>query len=330
MAYRRREFTFGIYPGGLVGDEHGLVHPVRPDDPVRVAEALDLLQGAEPGFRVRVYRSFAATVPAPPQTPDGWEAYLRRPGRRVDLVVQFREPTGSLAGWEAYVRGQVRELGDRLGSVQVCEEPNADLPVLDGSIPNVLAALVAGVVAAKDEVRALGLDATVGFNAVPAFGPDATFWPDLGRLVDDRFLDALDYVGLDCFPDVFRPVPAERLAEVTGWLLDTFRHTDLPKAGIPADVPIRICENGWPTGPGRPEEAQARVLETVVRTVAARAGELGIDGYTLFALRDADSSGAGLFRHFGLLRDDHTPKPGFDTYRRLIAELGPRLRGSDG
>ncbi|GAA2102228.1 hypothetical protein GCM10009759_36600 [Kitasatospora saccharophila] len=333
MAHPQRQFTFGIYPGGLLGDEHGLLHPVRPDDPARIAEALDLLQGAEPRFRVRVYRSFAATVPAPPQTPDGWEAYLGRPGRRIDLVLQFREPTGSLAGWAAYVRGQVRELGGRLGSVQVCEEPNADLPVLDGSVPNVLAALVAGVVAAKDEVRALGLDATVGFNAVPSPDPGAAFWPELGRLADDRFLDALDYVGLDCFPDVFRPVPAERLAEATGWLLDTFRHTDLPKAGIPAGVPIRICENGWPTGPGRSEEAQARVLETVVRTVADRAGSLGIDGYALFALRDADSAGTGLFPHFGLLRDDHTPKPAFDTYRRLIAELGPVLdrdRRADG
>lgn len=68
----RREFVFGIYPGALLGDEHGLVHPVRPDDPDRLAAALDRLQGTEPGFRIRVYRSFAATVPAPPQTPDGW------------------------------------------------------------------------------------------------------------------------------------------------------------------------------------------------------------------------------------------------------------------
>ncbi|MFF4338909.1 hypothetical protein ACFY00_03085 [Kitasatospora sp. NPDC001540] len=328
MARQRQGFTFGIYPGGLLGDEHGLLHPVRPDDPVRIAEALDLLQGDEPGFRVRIYRSFAATAPALPQTPEGWEAYLGRAGRKVDLVLQFREPTGSLAGWAAYVRTQVRELGGRLGSVQVCEEPNADLPVLDGSVPGVLEALVEGVVAAADEVRALGLDATVGFNAVPSFDPDAPFWPALGKLADRPFLDALDYVGLDFFPDVFHPVPAERLAEAAAWVLHAFRHTDLPKAGIPADVPIRICENGWPTGPDRPEDAQARVLETVLRTVADRAGELGIDGYTLFALRDADSSGGSLFHRFGLLRDDHTPKPAFDAYRRLIAELGPKLRES--
>ncbi|MFD7642117.1 hypothetical protein ACFV4P_15815 [Kitasatospora sp. NPDC059795] len=330
MSDARRQFRFGIYPGALLGGEQGIVHPVSPDDPRRVAEALDDLQGAEPEFLVRVYRSFASTVTAPGQTPDGWEAYLGRPGRKVDLVLQFREPTGSRDGWERYVRGQVRALGARLGSVQICEEPNADLPVLDGSIPGVREALVAGVVAAKEEVRTLGLSAEVGFNAVPSFGPAAPFWDALGALADARFLDALDYVGLDFFPDVFTPVPAERLADGVAWVLHGFRHTDLPKAGIPATVPIRICENGWPTGPGRSEQAQARTLETVVRTVAGQAAALNLDGYTLFALRDADSRGDTLFHGFGLLRDDHTRKAAFETYRRLIAELGPATRGGSG
>ncbi|PJN26301.1 hypothetical protein [Kitasatospora sp. CB02891] len=330
MSDVRRQFRFGIYPGALLGDEQGIVHPVSPDDPQRVAEALDDLQGAEPEFLVRVYRSFASTVTVPGQTPEGWEAYLGRPGRKVDLVLQFREPTGSRDGWERYVRGQVRALGARLGSVQICEEPNADLPVLDGSIPGVREALVAGVVAAKEEVRALGLSAEVGFNAVPSFGPAAPFWDALGALADARFLDALDYVGLDFFPDVFTPVPAERLADGVAWVLHGFRHTDLPKAGIPATVPIRICENGWPTGPGRSEQAQARTLETVIRAVAGQAAALNLDGYTLFALRDADSRGDSLFHGFGLLRDDHTRKAAFETYRRLIAELGPATRGGSG
>ena len=29
-----------------------------------------------------------------------------------------------------------------------------------------------------------------------------------------------------------------------------------------------------------------------------------------------------IFDQFGLLRDDYTPKTAFETYRRLIAELG--------
>ena len=45
--------------------------------------------------------------------------------------------------------------------------------------------------------------------------------------------------------------------------------------------------------------------------------------YMLFGLRDADSSKPDLFHQFGILHDDYTPKPAFDTFRALVAELGP-------
>ncbi|MFE3496632.1 hypothetical protein ACFXOS_26820 [Streptomyces sp. NPDC059175] len=313
---------FGIYPGGILGDDQGIVRPVRPDLPDRITEALDALQGDTATLLVRAYQSFATTVtPLEPPTPADPEAYLQR-GRKLDLVLQFREPSGELEGWLEFVREAVRTGGPHLASVQICEEPNADLPVVDGSIPNVLNALVEGVVAAKQEARALGHSLAVGFNAVPIFNPADTFWSELGALADDRFRQSLDYVGLDFFPDVFRPIAAEQLAEAVTAVLTAFRRTDLPKAGILDSVAIRICENGWPTGPGRSEQRQAAVLEAVVRTVAALAADLNIDGYSFFALRDADSAGEGLFHRFGLLRDDYTPKPAFETYRRLIEELG--------
>ncbi|MCH6163823.1 hypothetical protein [Streptomyces marispadix] len=313
---------FGIYPGGLLGDDKGIVHPVRPDVPDRITEALDALQGDAATLRVRAYQSFAPTVtPLEPPTPTDPATYAQR-GRKLDLVLQFREPSGELEGWPGFVREAVRAGGPRLASVQICEEPNADLPVVDGSTPNVLNALVEGVVAAKQEALALGHSLAVGFNAVPTFDPDDTFWSELGALADDRFRQSLDYVGLDFFPDVFRPIATEQLAEAVTAVLTMFRRTDLPKAGITGSVAIRICENGWPTGPGRSEQQQATVLETVVRTVAALSDDLNIDGYSFFALRDADSTAEGLFHRFGLLRDDYTPKPAFETYRRLIGELG--------
>lgn len=314
---------FGIYPGGILGDDQGIVHPVRPDAPDRITEALDALQGDTATLLVRAYRSFAATVSPEPPTPADPARYLQR-GRKLDLVLQFREPSGELEGWLEFVREAVRTGGPHLASVQICEEPNADLPAVDGSTPNVLNALVEGVVAAKQEARALGLGPAVGFNAVPTFDPADTFWSELGSLADDRFLRSLDYVGLDFFPDVFRPLAAGQLADAVTAVLTAFRRTDLERAGIPGSVAIRICENGWPTGPGRDEQRQAAVLETVVRTVAARSADLNIDGYAFFALRDADSAAEGLFHHFGLLRDDYTPKPAFDSYRRLIDELGRR------
>lgn len=315
-------FTFGIYPGGLLGDDQGIVHPVTPDAPDLINAALDELQGDAGTLTVRAYRSFAPTVtPRVPPAPADPETYLRR-GRMLDLVLQFREPSGSLDGWTDYVRGAVRTAGPHLASVQICEEPNLDLPSVDGGIPNVLDAVVAGVVAAKEEVRALGLGTAVGFNAVPTFDPSDTFWTDLGALADARFRQSLDYVGIDFFPDVFRPVATDRLAETVAAVLGMFRTAFLPLAGIPETVPLRVCENGWPTGPDRTERRQAETLETVVRAVAACGAELSVDGYSFFALRDADSNADGLFGHFGLLRDDYSPKEAFSTYRRLVGELG--------
>ncbi|MFE3503375.1 hypothetical protein ACFXPX_25320 [Kitasatospora sp. NPDC059146] len=310
-------FTFGIYPGGLLGDEAGLIPPVRPDDPAEITAALRELQGEAAELLVRAYRLY----PDGAHTPERPERYAAE-GRKLDLVLQFRERSGELAGWLDFVRRTVRAEGPRLALLQICEEPNLDLPVLDGSTPNVRRALVEGVVAAKEEALACGYDhLAVGFNAVPSFDPADTFWPELGRLADERFHRALDYVGLDFFPDVFRPVPEGRLADAVRAVLTGFRNDALPRAGIGPAVPLRICENGWPTGPGRSEARQAEVVEQVVRAVAGLAGELAVRSYSFFSLRDADSAGPGPFHHFGLLRDDWTRKPAFGVYRQLVAEL---------
>jgi hypothetical protein len=104
-------------------------------------------------------------------------------------------------------------------------------------------------------------------------------------------------------------------------VLRAFRELDLPAAGIPASVPVHVTENGWPTGPDRPAERQAAVLETVVRTVHEHRERPHLTAYEWFALRDADTAQPDVHHQFGLLRDDYEPKPAFETYRRLVAEL---------
>ena len=42
----------------------------------------------------------------------------------------------------------------------------------------------------------------------------------------------------------------------------------------------------------------------------------------LFGLRDAESSDSDLFHQYGILRDDCTPKPAYETFKRLIREHG--------
>jgi hypothetical protein len=315
--------VFGIYAGSGAGEQAA---PGPPDEPERIDAALDELQG-RPGrpFSVRAYQVF--TDPGGPespalQTPAGFRRYLRG-GRTLDLVAQFHSASGDVGGYCAFLEELVDRHGSVLSTLQVGEEPNVtDTPDLDGWYPKVAEAVVSGVSAAKARARRHGLaDLRVGFNTTPLPGPAAGFLADLARHGGERFAADLDYVGLDFFPDVFRPLAAARLAGVVTALLAGHRRDVLTPAGL-GHLPLIITEHGWPTGPGRPPGRQAEVLETVVGVAAARAAELSIAGYTHHSLRDACTADPGLFSGFGLMTDAYVPKPAFHAYKRLIGALG--------
>lgn len=319
--------VFGVYPGGVAGDDAGGLAGGPADDPVRIAAALDRLQGREGRpFLVRAYLGFDDTTrlggPHATATPENAARYAVR-GRNLDLVAQYRSAAGDVDGYCVFLREVVEQYGALIRTLQVTEEPNVTTnPVLDGYYPKVREALVRGVSAAAARARELGHgELRVGFNTTPLFGPATSFVAELTDRGGADFRRDLDYVGLDFFPDVFRPVaPADLAAAVEG-LLRHHRDAVLAPAGLGC-LPLHITEHGWPTGPERSAERQADVVRTVVQVVAAQARELGLSGYTHFALRDADSAEPGLFHRFGLTTDDYTPKPAFDVLRGLIDRWG--------
>jgi len=87
----------------------------------------------------------------------------------------------------------------------------------------------------------------------------------------------------------------------------------LPACGISPLIPIDVAEHGWPTGPTRSYERQARAIETVIRTVWELEGAAQYRTLHTVRLRDADSSTPevmdDIFHHFGITRDDYVPKP---------------------
>ena len=87
-------------------------------------------------------------------------------------------------------------------------------------------------------------------------------------------------------------------------------------------MPLRIEEIGYPTGPGRSDDAQVRFLRRFVRTADRYRGTYGLESLNWFGLRDNDSSAPGFQSHYGLLRDDYSPKPAFAVFRRLVRRLG--------
>lgn len=318
--------VFGIYPGGAAGDDAGDMAAGSADEPTRVSRALDELQGRpERPFLVRAYAAFDDTTKlgeahATDAPADALQYAVR--GRRLDLVAQYRSIAADVDGYCEYLRELVEQYGAFTGTLQVTEEPNVTSnPLLDGYYPAVREAIVEGVSAAKAQARESGhTHLQVGFNTTPLFGPDASFAAELTARGGERFAADLDYVGLDFFPDVFRPVAAAELPDAVEGLLRHHRETVLAPAGL-ARVPLHITEHGWPTAPGRSPHRQAEVVDTVVRAAAALAEPLRLRGYTHFSLRDADSTQPGLFHRFGLTTDDYASKPAFKTLRSLIEEF---------
>lgn len=320
---------FGIYPGSATGEAPGLL-PGPADLPEEINKALDQLQPGSAPFIIRCYRQYTGKGQTRAETPANMTQYIQK-GRQLELVLCYRTPDGDLADWTGYVRGVVRQYGTYLAKLQITEEPNNPDPVNggDGSSPNVLPAIIEGILAARDEARRLGVPVKLGFNATPTFGNDP-FWPGIGALVkeNDQFLEALDYLGFDFFPDVFRPLPVGKdgrqlsLEDAVYFVLKGFREASQEKGNIPASIPIHITENGWPTNRERSPERQAVTLEKIVRAVYQHRQELNVTHYEYFDLRDTNSASTDTFQ-FGLLRDDYSPKPAFEVYRRLITELGP-------
>jgi hypothetical protein len=322
--------VFGVYPGGEAGTDTGMAEG-RPGDPAAIEGAIARLQGGRAPFVLRVYERFSDAAhpsPYPTTSPPGYEQYLAE-GRRLDAVLMFQSKDGDVPAFVDWVRAHVRRLAPQLFSVQVTEEasfthgPDA----IDGSYPRVREALVEGVQAARDELDALAFARVpVGFSTTPTFGPEAEFWGAIRDLGGQPFLDALGYVALDFFPDVFRRAAPDGqpgdVRDSVHLVLRTLRETWMPAAGIAPSTPIHIGEHGWPTDSTRPAARQAEVLETVIRAVHEHRGTYNVARYTLFALRDANSSVNSFWQQFGVMRHDYTPKPAFEVYRRLVAELG--------
>ncbi|MBD2700522.1 hypothetical protein IC229_07745 [Spirosoma sp. BT702] len=314
------EFAFGLYPGSATGAESGLVNGPA-DIPERIRDALDDLQPTDKSFRVRVYVGYAGNGQIEHTTPTDFTQYVA-PNRKLDLVLCYRAVDDPFECWTDFIRTMLQQYAPHLATLQITEEANSTGPGGDGITPNIRAALVAGILAAKAEIQRLNVSIEVGFSATINFNPADDFWRELYQLGGQSFVDALDYVALDFFPDVFTPLPPN----VTLWdavrvVLEQFRQVNLPQAGIPATVPIHIGENGWPTNSTRTYERQAETLEAIIRAVYAHRATFNITLYELFDLRDADSSQENIFYQFGIMRDDYSPKPAYTVFKKLIAEL---------
>ncbi len=265
------------------------------------------------------------------------DAYGAR-GLRSEVQIRYHPPAGhegDVAGFTRFVRRAVHRLGARRAVVGFSVTNEANFPVSpntsDGAYPGVLDAVVAGVVAAKAELRALHRGRLpVGFNVAWRAAPadDERFWRTLGEKATPAFRRALGYVGVQIYPGlVFPPVlaPGRTAGDETAEALTLVRSCYLPLAGL-RRTPLWVTENGYATNLGRSEATQERDLRSTLAAVHDYSGQLDVTDYRYFNLRDNASDGTDLFDAVGLLRDDHSRKPAFAALRRAIARFGARRR----
>ncbi|WP_435353140.1 hypothetical protein [Emticicia sp. SJ17W-69] len=315
---------FGIYPGSGVGIEmeggSGLIKG-KTDDPNQIHKGLHYLSGSKP-FLVRAYTQYVGFGIGKYLTPSNVEQYCND-NRKLDLAICYRTNDSNMDDWKSFIRKIITEYKDVLEKLQITEEPNNPDGASggDGGSLYVKQAIIEGILAAKEEIQHLGLDIQLGFNAVISFDPNDTFWKDMANLSSPAFVNALDYIGLDFYPGVFRPLPPNvSLKEAVKMVLSHFRNQNLVEAGIPQHIPLHITENGWPTNELRTEAQQAEAIEQIIKTVFEVRKALNITHYEFFDLRDCDILNNGL--QFGLMREDYTPKPAFNVFARTINELG--------
>jgi hypothetical protein len=327
--------VLGIYPGGAAGTV-GPSGAVRPEDPALRLQALQTLRGDGRPFVLHLYDAYVRPADAD-AVPDWLAAQIAQytaAGFRVELVLTYRPERagGDVDGFVRFVRARVRQLAPNAGvtDLQVTNEVNVrGAPdAADGAYRGAPRALVRGVVAAKDEARRNGAGRRlhVGFNWAYQLGPaEEAFFAGLGASGGRAFARAVDWVGLDAYPGTWGPPlahgdPARAVRSALLGALRLLRRDLLPLARL-GSAALHVSESGYPTGPDRSEAMQVTVLRAAVLAAADARDDLGVTDFRWFDLRDADSSSDSFERRYGLMRDDYTPKPAFDAFRRLIATL---------
>src|SRR4051794_22263882 len=320
----------GVTPAGEAG-ALGPKVPVVPVDQQRTYAALaELRPPGDAPFVLRLNRLFWSDGEAGLQRFAQAVAGYTSRGYLVELQVRYHPPAGNdgdVDGFVAYVREVVRRFGPnpRVVGLQVTNEVNFKISPdsSDGAYKDAPLALVRGVIAAKDEAARRGYgQLTIGFNWFYRTDPDSedAFWRGLYANGGERFVHSVDWVGLDTYPGtVFPPAepPGGERDGVVAAMAD-LRVCRMPLAHLGESVPIHVEENGWPTGPGRSEEAQERALRDMVGAVDEFRGTFGVTDYRWFDLRDHNTSSSNFQHHYGLLRDDYSPKPAYAVFRDVV------------
>jgi hypothetical protein len=326
---------FGITPqlAGTAGQTQG---EVVAENPAARDRALERLRPRRRELVVRLNRLFESDGSAAIHRFARRARHYARRGFQVESQIRYHpspEQEGDMGAWRRFVKRATKALAANPALVSLSVTNEVNLPISpntsDGAYAGALQALVSGVVEARRTLRRAGrTDVEVGFTYAYRYLPqsDAEFWRSIGELATPRFRRALDYVGVQLYPGLFVPptLVGETAGEATLEALTLVRDCYMPMAGLGDGAELWISEVGYATNLGHTEERQQAEVTDTVNAVYALSGTLGVTDLRYFNLRDNRPDGTDLFDDVGLLRADYSPKPAFETYRRLIDRLGTR------
>ena len=335
-----KRLRFGIYPLAEAGQVGPPLEAIRPERPRRRERLLRSLRGDHRPFFVHLYKVFT-NGPRDPENRVNMRALrqLTRRGFRAEVVLAYRPADGGgtedVDDFVDFVRSNVARIGanNRVRAIQVTNEVNSTgaPDAADGYYAGARDALIRGIVAADGVVRRRGYRRLqIGFNWYYRLDPDAEhrFWSYLRDRGGPAFVQAVDWVGVDAYPGTWFPAtvaPVGEVGDAGDWMVNAFsilRDCFMPLAGLPETVPIHVTENGYPTGPGRPQRRQARTLRAMAGATHEFRGTYNIATYQWFSLRDEDSRSSDLQQRYGIVEDDYRPKSAFRAYKRVIDRYG--------
>ncbi len=264
-------------------------------------------------------------------------------GYEINLQLRYHpadRDNGNIAKWLSFVKKAVKAVGpnELVTDIQVTNEVNIAVSknTSDGYYKNSTDALVQGMITASKTSKKYGFDhQRFGFDYLWRTHDgttDAAFWNEIGEKGGEALRSATDWVGVHMYPGTYMPglffqeVVVTDLGDSLLEGLAQVRECYMPKAGLRSTVPIHIKELAMPTGPGRTETEQATALSTFVKVLNDYRGTYNVADVEWFNLRDNNSAGPDFHSYFGLLRDDYSPKPSFDVFRRLIKTYGAKRK----
>ncbi|WP_405485065.1 hypothetical protein [Nocardia sp. NBC_00511] len=326
--------VWGIGPMESGGGGAKQTTPFTPEDPARADQALRQLKPAGKPFVVRLNRMFSA------DGDDGIARYwalvdrYTALGLQVELQVRYHpDPAdnGNIDKWLDYVRRAVDVFGANPGvtGLQITNEVNIKVSAntSDGYYEDAEEALVRGVIEAKRQAQLRNYTQLgIGFNYavlqpwLSIAGSTAGFWRDIGALGGNEFRDAVDWIGFDYYPQGRLPSQLVDPYNSMVGAMALMRKCYLPLAGFDNRIPLHIDEVGWATGSQSTEAEQSDAMQSIVRAINDYRGVYGVSEAYWFDLRDNNSRSPKSDDYYGLLRDDYTPKPAYDRFRRLVAD----------